>query len=111
MGEGGSREIDHDGHPVRIIAQDETLRRYRGFFSGDDYRPHHLAAADGAPAEAETHRDITIEYEGQAFDMHRTTDGDLHSHDLPTLSFTSVDEAARTVAGLVDQGILHGRPA
>jgi hypothetical protein len=66
--------------------------------------------AGGAPAGAVEHpRAVTIQYAGQTFELHRTTDGDLHSHDLPTLSFTSAEDAARTVAELVDQGILHGR--
>jgi hypothetical protein len=106
--EGSSREIDYEGRPIVITGGDEPLRPWRGFFYGDDF-DEHGAHAPGAPGQGMSHRAVTIQYEGQTFDLHRTTDGDLHSHDLPTLSFSSAEEAARTVADLVDQGILHGR--
>jgi hypothetical protein len=108
--ERSSTEIDYGGRPVVITGGEEPLRAWRGFFSGDDFEDHgdHEAGAVAPTGEAHA-RGVTIQYEGQTFELHRTTDGDLHSHDLPTLSFTSAEDAARTVAELVDQGVLHGR--
>jgi hypothetical protein len=110
MAEPAAREVYHEGRPIVITGGEEPLRVWRGFFSGDDFEDHgaHEAGATAPGAEAHA-RGVTIQYEGQTFDLHRTTDGDLHSHDLPTLSFTSAEDAARTVAVLVDQGVLHGR--
>ena len=102
-----TRELEFAGRPFRVTGNLAPLHRFRGFFAGDDLAPH--AHTEG---EGEHHRaDITVQFDGQLFDLHRTTDGDVHSHDMPTMSFASIDAAAETIAKLVDLGILHGRPA
>jgi hypothetical protein len=98
-------QLSYAGRPIQITGNTAPLHRYRGFFSGDDWDPHHHGE------EGEHMADVTVAFDGQVFELHRTTDGDLHSHDLPTLSFTSFEQAAETIARLVDGGYLHGRPA
>lgn len=109
------REIQYAGRPVVIRGGDAPVRAWRGFFSGDDYDVHHVeasgaAASEDTPSPQPHPGDIAVEFDGQVFDLHRTAVGDIHSHDLPFMSFTSVDEAALTVARFVDLGVLHGRP-
>lgn len=96
-----AEDLQYRGRPIRLRGNTAPPRRYRGFFAGDDYHGHDASDPDA----------ITVEFDGQVFDLHRTTDGDFHAHDLPTMSFTSVEQAAETIARLVDQGILHGRSA
>lgn len=98
-------ELSYEGRPIHVAGNTAPLHRYRGFFSGDDWDPHRHGE------EGEHKADVTVEFDGQVFELHRTTDGDLHSHDLPTMSFTSFEQAAETIARLVDGGFLHGRPA
>jgi hypothetical protein len=105
------REIEYKGRPVVIRGGEKPLREWRGFFSGDEYDPHG-AHAEAAAAEASKgapgHADVTIEYRGEIVGLHRTTSGKLHSHDLPTLLFSSVEEAAETVARLIDEAESSG---
>jgi len=98
-------ELSYEGRPITVTGNTAPLRPYRGFFSGDDWDPHHLGD------EQEHKPDAVVEFDGQVFELHRTIDGDLHSHDLPTRSFSSFEAAAEAIARLVDKGYLHGRPA
>lgn len=106
MAEEDRREIEYKGRPVVIRGGEKPLRPYRGFFSGDDYNPHAEHAAPGGQETSEgaaAHADVTIEYRGVTVNLHRTGAGNLHSHQLPTVVFTSAEEAAERIAELIDE--------
>jgi hypothetical protein len=101
------RELEYAGRPLRVRGGAEPLRPWRGFFSGDAYEAHgEHVEGPGAPGAHQP--DVTIEFDGQVFGLHRTTSGKLHSHMLPFVAFSSVDEAAYRMAELVDTGVLSG---
>jgi hypothetical protein len=98
------KELHYKGRPVVVRGGDIELRPYRGFFYGDDWdaHPEHAASAG--------HFDVTIEYRGAVVGLHRTSSGRLHSHELPFVSFGSVDEAVEYIAARVDRNTGDGDP-
>lgn len=100
------RELDYHGRPVLVRGGEAPVRRYRGFFYGDDWDAH--SQHDGTQDLAR-HSDVSIEYRGTVFDLHRTPSGKLHSHELPFVAFSSVEEAVEYVAAMVDRNIGDGR--
>lgn len=98
------------GHRVRIIG-DERPRPFRGFFAGDELPGDHhageavanVSAGDQPPAGV-----VVIEVDGARFEAHAVPAGWFHLHALPFQRFASVEEAAREIVQLIDQGVLRG---
>ncbi|HZV73698.1 MAG TPA: hypothetical protein VFF79_08290 [Conexibacter sp.] len=103
----GTREMQIDGHTVRITGGDEPLRPFRGFFSGDELPGEHRmpTGAGDAPPPADM---VVIEVDGAPFEAHRLTSGYLHLHTVPFRRFSTVDDAAREIVRLIDLGVLRG---
>ncbi len=116
MSSGSPRRRRIDGRTVRIAGDDRPVRAFRGFFSGDEVGVAHHAdtAAETTAARAARAGDeqaaaeqpsgvVTISIGDVSFDFHRLPEGYLHSHQLPFMSFTSVDEAAAALVKLLDR--------
>lgn len=115
-GRGRPRQRRIDGRTVRISGDDRAVRPFRGFFSGDEIGVAHHAdtaaettaaraarAGDAETAAQQPSGVVTISIGEVSFDFHRLPEGYLHSHQLPFMSFTTVDEAAQALVRLVQR--------
>jgi hypothetical protein len=88
------REFAYRGLTLHVSGRDRGATPWRGFFRGDPWIDHEHGEPGSTPDM------LTLEVEGEKYELHRTASGALHVHDLPFELFETADEAAKAI---VDQ--------
>jgi hypothetical protein len=84
------------------------LRRFITIEEPDEWdSPHHMLGA-GHPGHGEP--EIKLKIDGQELMVHRLANGQFHTHELPFVLFTNVDELAKAYVSYLEYGIDYGRP-